>query len=587
MDIMNNMTVSSSKFAFSLIAVAALMITGAGVLTQESFAAVPTFTAVHNSSTTTEITFSEGTNGTLVLANWKVNGAAPTAITNGTAVHANFLAAHYGGSAVGVLNDTRTVPNGGTVTIPGANVIMLTHASLDTADNGTAASTMVYYISGNLGEGHNKSAANQVADGTKYLAADHTLPYAVSANTKGPTHIQVHMSEKVMNLNATASAFNIIGVNEAITKIVAVNGTGANSRASADAPAIITGGTKIINIYTANPITNTNDNLSLTYTADSTKFITDSTNSTVTVGSDAASGNGGYTNAFAGAQRGFAEDLGVGTNSIGHGNILQTFSGLSIQNFINSLSQETCYDCTAPQVNTVQVRTGSTNPIEATDANPANLVAEVGDKISFNIGFTDNRGAGTIPYTGIYTNFVDSADFDNLYYMNNFDSFNKMSTTYYEWNTRNADVAYDLSNAATWDETLTKIERNGSSEIFFIEYTMTATDAIPSSQVWVEVADYSGNYIKIQLPVTIEVTGDESLTFGSDGQQKVLGFFNESVLTTIVSSWTDSSNSAQLSNALGIPDESLPTWTSELATWVVDDSIDAADMIVAIEYLIN
>ena len=292
MDIMNNMTVSSSKFAFSLIAVAALMITGAGVLTQESFAAAPTFTAVHNSSTTTEITFSEGTNGTLVLANWKVNGAAPTAITNGTAVHANFLAAHYGGSAVGVLNDARTVPNGGTVTIPGANVIMLTHASLDTADNGTAASTMVYYISGNLGEGHNKSLANQVADGQKYLAADHTLPYAVSANTKGPTHIQVHMSEKIMNLNATASAFNIIGVNEAITKIVAVNGTGADSRQSADAPAIISDGTKIINIYTANPIVSDNHNLKIQYTADSTKFITDSTNSTVTVGSDAASGNG-------------------------------------------------------------------------------------------------------------------------------------------------------------------------------------------------------------------------------------------------------------------------------------------------------
>ena len=586
MDIMNNMTVSSSKFAFSLIAVAALMITGAGVLTQESFAAVPTFTAVHNSSTTTEITFSEGTNGTLVLANWKVNGAAPTAITNGTAVHANFLAAHYGGSAVGVLNDTRTVPNGGTVTVPGANVIMLTHASLDSGQNGTAASTMVYYISGNLGEGHNKSLANQVADGQKYLAADHTLPYAVSANTKGPTHIQVHMSEKIMNLNATASAFNIIGVNEAITKIVAVNGTGADSRQSADAPAIISDGTKIINIYTANPIISNNHNLKIQYTADSTKFITDSTNSTVTVGSDTASGNGGYTNAFAGAQRGFAEDLGVGTNSVGHGNILQSFT-MTLTNYINSLSEETCYDCTAPQVNTVQVRTGSTNPIDATDANPANLVAEVGDKISFNIGFTDNRGAGTIPYTGIYTNFVDSADFDNLYYMNNYDSFNKMSTTYYEWNVRNADVAYDLSNAATWDETLTKIETDGYSEVFFIEYTMTATDAIPSSQVWVEVADYSGNYIKIQLPVTIEVTGDESLTFGSDGQQKVLGFFNESVLTTIVSSWTDSSNSAQLSNALGIPDESLPTWTSELATWVVDDSIDAADMIVAIEYLIN
>ena len=48
-----------------------------------------------------------------------------------------------------------------------------------------------------------------------------------------------------------------------------------------------------------------------------------------------------------------------------------------------------------------------------------------------------------------------------------------------------------------------------------------------------------------------------------------------------------SEDTAPLSSLLGIPDESLPAWTLDLATWVAEDKIDSADLIVAVEYLIS
>ena len=197
MDIMNNMTVSSSKFTFSIIASSCIInYGGTGVLTQDSFAAVPTFTAVHNSSTTTEITFSEGTNGTLVLANWKVNGSVVTGITNGTATSAGFAATHYGGSAVGVLNMTTTAAGGSTI-VPGANIIMLTHATLDTPQNGTAASTMVYYVSGNLGawQAKHHSAGESGCRWNKILGCRITLYHMQFLQTlRGPSlHTSTHV----------------------------------------------------------------------------------------------------------------------------------------------------------------------------------------------------------------------------------------------------------------------------------------------------------------------------------------------------------------------------------------------------------
>jgi hypothetical protein len=67
-----------------------------------------------------------------------------------------------------------------------------------------------------------------------------------------------------------------------------------------------------------------------------------------------------------------------------------------------------------------------------------------------------------------------------------------------------------------------------------------------------------------------------------------LGFFDETALFTMITKWaTSASNVEELTTILGLPEESLPSWTTNLATWTAEDKISSADMIVAVEYLIN
>ena len=109
-----------------------------------------------------------------------------------------------------------------------------------------------------------------------------------------------------------------------------------------------------------------------------------------------------------------------------------------------------------------------------------------------------------------------------------------------------------------------------------------------STQIVAKIYDSSYNRLHVTLPVTLDVTGDDPLNFDHTGQQKVLSYYDESVLLEMVSNWNNSeSDVEQLSALLGVPDESLPAWSTNLATLVAEDKIDLANLIVAVEYLIN
>ena len=196
--------------------------------------------------------------------------------------------------------------------------------------------------------------------------------------------------------------------------------------------------------------------------------------------------------------------------------------------------------------------------------------------------------AYTIPNAALYTNFIDRPDDMNLFYTNNFDSVSQESASYYEWNVRSDDVAYDYSNTVSWNPAIYSIIDSDTIEVslsFNVDNTMDPTE------VWLQVGDTSYNIDNHQLPLTLDVTGDELLNFENTGNQKLLGFLNESVLSSIVSGWTKSNdnlaNVKELSSALGVQDQVLPAWTTNLANWVVNDDIYASDMIVAVEYIIN
>ena len=84
------MKVSSSKFTFTIIAFAALLVSGSGIMAQDAFAAIdaPEFTCNHINTTATHCTFDQSVNGTLAILDWtlktsstQVAGSSTTDIT--------------------------------------------------------------------------------------------------------------------------------------------------------------------------------------------------------------------------------------------------------------------------------------------------------------------------------------------------------------------------------------------------------------------------------------------------------------------------------------------------------------------------
>jgi len=609
MDIMNNMTVSTSKLTFSLIAISALLISGSAMLNQDAYGLnAPEFTATHLNTTFTKVTFDQNVNGTLRILDWAImlnsteydgyvtTDVAISALINGTTTSGtnteggDVLLSNFRNDVVHITADDKTYSgiggaNTGLGFINTTNVFYIVHAAIPTDatyfvnyTNNPAASNdyplgdagaIRADVQGGVGAGSLQTenvSVKYLKIGSNATATDQIHPSVVSAEIvkSNPSQIKIKFNEHVANVNATAASFTITT-------------TGGSNAIISSGTILGTNNTDIVYVNLQNP-------------AKHNDIITISHNMAKDGSAQGASGNGyGYW-------------ITDATNSLRHGGFTQADMsngggvGNRVGNFTVSITNwleigmygdvTTCYDCSAPTVSDVEISLDASIPIQITDDNKVNINAGIGDTVSVMFTVADNLGADTIPFAGLYTNFGETPD--NLYYANNFDSAKQMSTSYYEWNVRSDDVAFDNDGAITWNDVTAKVNPDRTQTF---TYTMTINDSLELSQVWVDIGDKAGNYAKLALPITLEVSGAPGLTFASDDTQKVVSFFNESILLAIVSQWTatssdDASNVEQLSSVLGIESQ-LPTWTTELASWVADDKIDVADMIVAVEYVIN
>ena len=279
-----------------------------------------------------------------------------------------------------------------------------------------------------------------------------------------------------------------------------------------------------------------------------------------------------------------------------------------------------CYDCEAPKLTKVEVHITSPNsdtqristsseiwnfdqdtPLPMFDNFKTPIVADPGDEVEIILELTDNRTLKTITDSGTYTNFLNKPDDMNLFYANNFDKYGKVSTTFYEWYQTGDDLFYDYANTVEWSEAYVTIQESGefaeegpvenSDELvgtFTISFTMKFLQPMQTTDVWIQVTDLNGNFFKVALPLTLEISGPEPLVFDSPLRQKVVSFFDEEMLAELVSNWDGSSQDvAELELLIGIPAESVPKWVVNLATWVSEDKITTGDMIIAIEHVIN
>jgi len=279
-----------------------------------------------------------------------------------------------------------------------------------------------------------------------------------------------------------------------------------------------------------------------------------------------------------------------------------------------------CYDCEAPKLTKVEVHITSQNsdtqristsseiwhfdqkspyPIFDDDITP--IVADPGDEVEIILELTDNRTLKKIADSGTYTNFLTKPNDMNNFYANNFDVYGKVSTTFYEWHNTGEDLFYDYDQTVEWSPADIVIEESaefveggqapnldGLVGTFTISFKMKFLQPMQTTDIWVQGTDRSGNFFKVSLPLTLKVAGNEPLVFESKVNQKVLGFYDESMLNDVVSDWTGSTQDvSELAEILGIPDEQLPPWVANLAVWVSEDKLTMGDMIVSIEHLIN
>jgi hypothetical protein len=259
-----------SKNKISIFLLAFLFIGGLGFVSEDAFGAATTFVAIHNSTTTTEIIFSQTINGTLNNQNWYVGLTMATGATNGTTPSAT--GNNYAATTDGFLNNTSR--------------IMLTHAAL----NGTGAGAIAdvrYIVSGavgvagtnadipaaNLGNLGRGGYSGSVAGGTQAynILANNTAaidvrdgiaPGVVSAKKTGQKSIEVTMNEPVGNQNVTGSHFTLYGtLDSVVSNVVANNGTSTL-------------------LLTTKNIINDFDTVTLSFTASpNVYFLTDATNS--------------------------------------------------------------------------------------------------------------------------------------------------------------------------------------------------------------------------------------------------------------------------------------------------------------------
>jgi hypothetical protein len=601
MDIMNNMTVSTSKLTFSLIAISALLVSGSGFMIQEATAADPTFTAQHINSTTTQITFDQIVNGTLSTSDWiiKLTSTQVPGTTSTDVALVNVTSGLVESSGEKTLSQLIDINSFGFLNA--STTLFLVHDAIPTDAtyfiNYTQTTADHSAHAGQFQEAHllgadaDPTKKEKLIIGGNATAVDWMSPTAVSSQIlkSNPNRVEITMSEVVVNLNSTSN-----GSDFTILKTSASSGVASTSLTPTNL--IAENSTKFIYLDFSGTVS-PGDVLTVSY---------------LTSNAAGATNGGNWITDGLRTDRYGSQTATSSATDYHQGNRMMNFSGSTLVNYVGVDANKdagsritnlavnvvnwlqlgmfgdvtTCYDCEAPVVTKVEVSLDSSTPITVNDNNKVHINAGIGDTVSVMVTIADNLGADTIPFAGIYTNFGDTPD--NLFYANNFDSTKQMSTSYYEWNVRSDDVAFDNNGAITWNDATAKVNPDRTQTF---TYTMTINDSVDSSQVWVDIADKVGNYAKVALPITLEVSGAPGLTFASDDTQKVVSFFNESILLAIVSQWTatssdDATNVEQLSSVLGIESQ-LPTWTTDLASWVADEKIDVADMIVAVEYVIN
>jgi hypothetical protein len=225
-------------------------------------------------------------------------------------------------------------------------------------------------------------------------------------------------------------------------------------------------------------------------------------------------------------------------------------------------------------------------------------VADKGPKFDTNTFY----GRSDIESVSLYTNFGPRPNGMNLYYANHFNSDGEVSKTFYEWNANKDNVVYDFTKSVEWDNPVVRtaqfdISTDNSStpaeDKLTITFDSTWNELMPKSEIIVKVVDSDMGYSTTTLPFTLQVGEyDQSYEdlFGTSTDYRFVPLLSDFKVRESIEQWVDpfsGMTDERFVSSLGLDGDELPGYVKHLAQWVVEDKIDLADLIIAVEYIIN
>ena len=265
----------------------------------------------------------------------------------------------------------------------------------------------------------------------------------------------------------------------------------------------------------------------------------------------------------------------------------------------------------------ILVSVGPNKPIVTQSDGISNIQIQKGDNITITLNAADDTGPvlDTNTFSGqsevesvsLYTNFGPRPNGMNLYHANHFNDKHESSKTFYEWYKYKDDVIYDFENTVSWAEAVvttedkftisitdTDTETTSSTEgKLTITFSATWDEVMPKSEIIVKTVDSQMGYSTTTLPFTLQVGEyDQSYedVFGSNTNYRFVPLVSDIKVRESIEQWVDpfsGMTDERFVSSLGLHGDELPGYVKHLAQWVVEDKIDLADLIIAVEYIIN
>ena len=259
----------------------------------------------------------------------------------------------------------------------------------------------------------------------------------------------------------------------------------------------------------------------------------------------------------------------------------------------------------------ILVSVGPNKAIVTQNDGISNIQIQKGDSITITLNVVDGGpihqtnhyyGQSDIESVSLYTNFGSRPAAMNLYHANHFNDDREVSKTFYEWNANRDNVVYDFTKSVTWHnpvvrtasfDTTSDDSNTPTGNKLIITFYSTWNDVIPKSEILVKVADAMMGYSVITLPFTLQV-GDYDPSFedlfGISTNYKFVPLVIDSNVRESLQQWVDplsGMTDERFVSSLGLDGDELRGYVKYLAQWVVEDKIDLADLIIAVEYIIN